>query len=136
MDCSVEVMKGLTLEKITGMEEEKTGTGESRVVFLTTCGREFLMWHQQDCCESVFICDVAGDPADLIGSPLLMSEEVSDPDYETSNTDLTEPYSSGSYTWTFYKFGTQKGYVTLRWLGTSSGYYSEEVSFEEVKPSR
>jgi hypothetical protein len=83
-------------------------------------------YHSQDCCESVYIEDICGDLNDLVGAPLLEAEEVSS--YEA------EPLYAGeeSYTWTFYKFATQKGFVTVRWYGSSNGYYSESVSVDVV----
>lgn len=93
--------------------------------FYTEDGECYRMWHEQDCCEHVYIEDICGDLDDLIGTPLLLAEEVSE--YEGP---LDEDERDDSYTWTFYKFATTKGYVTIRWYGSSNGYYSESVDFE------
>jgi len=51
---------------------------------------------------------------------------------EAEEISNEEPYAGNdSYTWTFYRFSTSKGTVTVRWLGESNGYYSESVSYEE-----
>jgi hypothetical protein len=80
--------------------------------------------HHQDCCESVYIEDICGDLDDLVGAPLVEAEEVSDYEGEATGDE--------SYTWTFYKFATRKGFVTVRWYGSSNGYYSESVSVDVV----
>ena len=87
----------------------------------------YVFFHAQDCCESVRIEDIVGDLSDLVGEPLVMADEVdgeSPADYEAYE----------SHTWTFYKFATRKGYVDVRWLGESNGYYSESVNlgYEKV----
>lgn len=87
-------------------------------------GTSAKWYHRQDCCERVLIEDVCGDPADLVGAPLLVAEQCDNID----NPGKPGPYS-GSYTWTFYRFATSKGSVTVRWLGESNGYYSESVDY-------
>ena len=84
---------------------------------------EVTFLHYQDCCEDVRIEDIAGDLNNLIGSPITQAECYTE---DIDDTNKSE-------TWTFYKFATLKGYVTVRWLGESNGYYSEEVDFKIEK---
>ena len=113
-------MIGVTMTSVAGNK------GSERMVFYADDGRRFVFYHSQSCCENVDIEDVCGDIDDLIGSPIMLAEEVSNEDAPVLDRE--------SYTWTFYRFGTAKGSVTVRWLGTSNGYYSESVSFD-VEPT-
>jgi hypothetical protein len=123
MHAHVDDLVGHTL---TAIENCKAGSEAVTFVFGDA---SFLMYHNQDCCEDVRLDDVAGDIENLVGTPLTMSEVVADDHFENAHPDRDEH----SYTWTFYKFATIKGYVTLRWYGTSNGYYSEEVSFDRIR---
>jgi hypothetical protein len=107
-------MLGKTFVQVSGSVDG------DEMLFETATGERFMFAHQQDCCETVRINDIVGDLQDLVGEPLLIAEEVS---------GATEPDEEHyeSYTYTFYKFATRKGYVDVRWLGESNGYYSESV---------
>lgn len=90
------------------------------------------MYHEQSCCEDVEIKEIVGscigliigDIKDLLDSPIILAEEVSNKEGEDDGF---------SATWTFYKLGTIKGCVTISWYGTSSGYYSEAVDLIKLK---
>ena len=112
--------KNVSLESLLGKTIESIEVDGKEAIFFTIDGEKYVMHHDQDCCESVEIEEVVGDMNDLVGAPLAMSEVVEN---ESEETDY------GSQTWTFYKFATINGYVTIRWLGESNGYYSESVSF-------
>jgi len=94
---------------------------DETILFFTDTGEKYVMQHHQDCCESVTIEDICGEFQDCIGSPINLAEEV---------TYQGEGSRYDSHTWTYYRLGTQKGDVSIRWFGTSNGYYSESVYFE------
>lgn len=111
---------GKVLTKIAGK------AGDDEMVFLTSDGEQYQMYHSQDCCESVAIDDICGDLGDLIGTPIVRAEERS-----TNENPPGVPHEGyqDSFTWTFYELATVKGSVTIRWYGSSNGYYSERVTF-------
>jgi hypothetical protein len=123
MNAKLNDLIGKTLTKA-----EQVGVEE--IVFVTSEGKRYRMYHSQECCESVTVEDIVGDLADLVGEPILIAEEA------TSNKnpdDVIKKCQDHSITWTFYKFATRKGYVDIRWYGESNGCYSESVDFEEVR---
>lgn len=103
------------------------------VIFYCKDGTEIMMYHDQDCCESVFI--------ESVDSYENNDDIYTDCDWciieEVSNIDR-DPMEDNeeSYTWTFYNVKTNKGYDTIRWYGSSNGYYSESVDFADVTKDR
>jgi hypothetical protein len=119
---NVSVLLGQTLSKVEQVDNNE-------LHFTTTEGKRYRMLHHSDCCESVSIEDICGDLQDLVGSPILQSEESTNQD---DPPDFKAPEYRESWTWTFYRFATMKGQVVIRWYGESNGYYSESVDFEEI----
>lgn len=129
----------INVSDLIGKIIKSINNNDNIITIDTENGDHYEMYHSQDCCESVTIDDINGDLDDLIGSPILVAEENSSTEYtieqlaeiekrkEEQGEDYYESYDS--FTWTFYKFATIKGYVTIRWYGTSNGYYSESVDF-------
>lgn len=119
---TISEMVGKTFQKVTQQDNYS-----DELVFENE-NEKFIFYHDQDCCESVNIEDITGDLSDLENTPILVAEERSG---EVKNTD--DDYSDVDQ-WTFYEFRTSKGSVTVRWYGTSNGYYSTSVDLrKEVK---
>lgn len=124
-------IKSLIGKTITSIKRLENGSEE--VVFVCSDGTKFKMYHEQICSEEVTLEDVCGDFKDLLDSPILIAEEVTNKDLPPPSKNYEDDeYHDDSYTWTFYKLATQKGYVDIRWYGESNGYYSEEVNFAQI----
>lgn len=100
--------------------KEVINDDDREICFISNEGDNYKFYHEQDCCESVYVDDICGDLTDLVGSPILEAESVTKQDF----------IDHESITWTFYKFATIKGSVNVTWKGTSNGQYSEEVDFK------
>jgi len=97
-------------------------SAEDRITLTTQSGKQFLIHHEQDCCESVSItrCGSAyvgegikvQDAREIIESNVPASESA-------TRTIFVINENSYSKIW-------------IEWLGESNGYYSESVSFVEV----
>lgn len=96
--------------------------GSDLIAFTDTVGDMYVLYHHQDCCESVYVEDIVGDLSDLIGSPILQAEESS-----STEQDSITKVNDESFTWSYYKLATINGYVDIRFFGSSNGYYSESV---------
>ena len=110
---------GTTIHSVLGKE------GDDEIVFKFENGDEYHLHHPQDCCESVYVEDVCGEWGDIVGYPILKAEESSN-----SEDEPAVEYAE-SYTWTFYHLATIRGSVTIRFFGSSNGYYSERVIFSK-----
>lgn len=119
-----ENMLNLTFISVENIADEE-------LVFKSEDGRLFKFYHAPCCCESVMIHDVIGDLSDLVGNPLLQAEAVSHENENPEGAPIKE--YQDSFTWTFYKFATIKGSVTVRWYGESNGWYSESVDYAEIE---
>jgi hypothetical protein len=113
-----EELLGKTIIDIYGAEVES-----EVIAFICDDGSRYIMYHEQDCCESVDVNDICGDVACLLNTPITKAEKTTEEGDD----------KWGTHTWTFYHLGTVKGYVTIRWYGASNGYYSESVSLAKIQ---
>ena len=103
------------------------------VIIAFESGKGVMLKHDQECCEEVVIDDINGDINDLAGQRILMFTEV-----VSDGNNLPEEYRDikiDNYsTWSFYTISTLKDDITIRWYGSSNGYYSEIVDVISLTP--
>ena len=111
----MEQMIGKTIAAIDGCEK-----GSQEVTFSFTDNTKCVLYHEQDCCESVLVEEIHGNPAQMVGHTIKKAAVSTATPPQEFNYECAE--------WTFYKIACMGDYLTIRWLGESNGYYGVEVS--------
>ena len=132
----------MSIKRLLGktLTDVSVNRDQDQIIFTCEDGVQYKMYHSQDCCESVTIEDINGDIKDLIGSPITLAKESASSELSADQQERKDKaeaegeywWGDESFTWTFYKLATVKGYVDIRWYGSSNGYYSENVDFVEI----
>jgi hypothetical protein len=97
---------------------------KDQILLTTRSGRQFLIHHEQDCCETVEIVGQDGCFIRLVGKPIVEAREIA--------IDTTKDDSYGTETTTTLIFRVDGETVISRWVGDSNGYYSESVDIAEL----
>lgn len=122
-------------KKFTKVWVDKSKDGESYGIVFEGVEGNYELTHQQDCCEHVYIEDIVvtskfNGLECLENTPILKAERVTN--NNVTPTGMQNPEDADdSYTWTFFKLTTLKGYVDIRFFGSSNGYYSEDAELIE-----
>lgn len=116
----LDAVKGKKISHINGLSKDN-----EEVVICFEDDSLLYFYHEQDCCENVWLEDFELSGKDLDGSTLLDVISVT----EDGETEW------GTYTWTFYTVQTTKGELWMRWNGESNGYYSEQINMKYYCPS-
>jgi len=125
-EVKFDVLKGLVLENLTRAKSKY-----DERIRITASGRDFLMFHDQDCCEQVVVESICGEVDKALGEEITEAVEHSNSD-KPSLEEYTDEENGDSWTWTYYTIRTQSETIVIRWYGTSNGYYSESVEVSEI----
>lgn len=118
----METKKVWDFKDLEGRKIKDVAKSDEHVELITEEGISFNLFHDKDCCESVEVEDIiGGELTELIGETVIEARK------ESGQLLPQKEMYDESYTWTFYIIRTNKTSLTIRFYGTSNGYYSEEV---------
>lgn len=99
--------------------------GDEDYTFTLSDGSVVRFYHDQDCCESVSVRAVNGDPDQLLYKKIIFAEE----DNPLEHPLVGDMSNADSHTITTFTIKTEGGWqMEIVWVGESNGYYSESVS--------
>lgn len=112
---------------LTGKVIERVTLTDDSIEFETSDQEVYCLMHDQDCCEDVYIEDIiGGEIEDIAGYEIIEAYEA------TSRDKLPVDDGDESWTWTFFIIRTMDSSLTIRFYGSSNGYYSESASLYHV----
>lgn len=121
-------MIGKTIVKIVNVNDDC-------LYFYLENGDYYMFLHKDDddCHGDVRIESICGSLHNILNSPLTVAKAT----YSCGLTDdidnFLPDWKQETCTWSFYKFATDKGCITVRWFGTSTNYEcSEKVTCVKV----
>lgn len=119
------------LDKMHGLIVTNIDISDDDILITTEGNNQFRFYHDQECCESVYIYD-CNDDLKVLENKKLESVFYDcihnvDPDDITNSDQYRE-----SFTWTNVYFVTNEKTVCVRWYGESNGYYNETIDIQEI----
>lgn len=118
-----EILNSVIGKVIIGIEDLTVDS--DKVIFTFKDGTQLIQYHEQDCCEGVFVSQVDGDVKKHLNATVTAFKE------KVVTNDMDEYIEVNEYeesaTATFYTLVTNRGYLDWRWQGGSNGNYSERV---------
>ena len=93
---------------------------------------KFMMHHEQDCCETVYITEATLNGIDVLDQEIDVGEIIVKLAKENEpDLPAVEEYDE-SYLWTVYEIETNFGLLKIVWYGTSNGCYGEAPSIARM----
>lgn len=102
---------------------------DNEVLFTTESGKQYKMYHQQDCCERVWLI---GDFNKVLKSLVGKKIERVDVKYY-DGAEYASEYDDYSSTISEFTFIVNGNTEVVKWFGNSNGYYCEKAELEEVR---
>lgn len=100
------------------------------ILFITDKGN-YQLCHIEEWSEDVVIDDICGELKDLVGETIITAKETFN--YDNPKFDSFTGLPNDSHTWSFYHISTLKTHITIKFYGTSNGYYSETADLYEYE---
>jgi len=121
----LEEFKGKTFTNIEYHDDEK-------ITFQEENENVYRMYHRQDCCERVRVEQIRGNLSEIENEEIIEVEKGTWSNEDPFGAPFDNSDAWASYTWTAFRFKTNRTETTIWWLGESNGYYYEGVDIAQV----